>query len=122
MTQVVATRQPRQWPLWPALAASGVGVLGLAVGIPLIAMDGGGTNCRGGDALPDKTNCKDLYSTKGGGWALTAMGLGSLIGSGVLFYLHYGRSSKEQRQAHLDQIGVSPVIEGGAVLGASGRF
>ncbi len=111
----------RVWPLWPGIVAAGAGVVGLAVGIPLIAIDGKGTNCRG-DARPDNRNCQDLVSTKGGGWTLTAMGIASLAASGVLFYLHFSSKPSEQRKATVERFSFAPLPEGGVALGASGRF
>jgi hypothetical protein len=114
----------RRWPLWPAIVAGGAGVLGIAIGAPLIAIDGNGTNCRG-DPRPDNRNCADLYSTAGGGWTLTAMGIAGLATSGVLFYLHFSSKPKEQttaRSALLDRIAVAPLADGGVFVGAGGRY
>jgi len=84
------------WPLWPTLAAAGAGIVGLAVGIPLLAMNGDFTGCRGAP-LPDGRNCEDRYSTSGAGWAFTVMGIAGLATSGVLFYLYL--DSQDERQA-----------------------
>jgi hypothetical protein len=112
-------------PLWPALVAAGVGVVGIAVGAPLIAIDGNGTNCRG-DARPDKRNCQDLYATAGGGWTLTILGAMGLAASAVLFPLHFmpnrPRTPSDQPGATVHRLSFAPLPEGGAVVGASGRF
>jgi len=114
-------------PLWPAIVAAGVGVVGIAVGAPLIAIDGNGTNCRG-DARPDKRNCADLYSTAAGGWTLTILGATGLVASAVLFPLHYlprrHQTSRETpaRSATVDRFSFGPLPGGGVVVGASGRF
>jgi len=89
---------PRQWPLWPGIVAGGIGVLAVAVGAPLIAINGNGTNCVG-DPLPDKTNCQDLYKTGTAGWVFAGMGVGALVASGVLFYLHFSSKPKEEARA-----------------------
>lgn len=111
----------RVWPLWPAIVAGGVGVVGIVVGAPLVAIDGNGTNCRG-DARPDNRNCADLYKTAGGGWTLTAMGIAGLATSGVLLYLHLSTRPKEGRSASIETLAVTPVPEGGVMVGAGGRF
>jgi hypothetical protein len=117
-----APKPGRVWPLWPVLLSAGVGVVGIAVGAPLIAIDGNGTNCRG-EARADKRNCQDLYSTMAGGATLTAIGAVSLAASGVFLYLHLTSRPKEQpRTATVERFGCAPLPEGGMVFGASGRF
>jgi hypothetical protein len=106
----------RSWPLWPALASLGLGVAGLAAGIPLLALDGEPTNCIG-EPRPDARNCADLYSTAGGGWALTGVGITALTASGVFFYLHFSRGGTERST----QVSLRP-LDGGMVLSASGSF
>lgn len=110
------------WPLWPVLATAGAGVLGLAVGIPLLVIDGDPTHCVG-DPLPDTRNCEDIYSTSAGGWVMTAMGLASLAASGVLLYLYLSSRGSEKRSARagLRQVTVAP-LPGGAAIGAGGTF
>lgn len=112
----------RAWPLWPAILTASLGVVGIAVGAPLVAIDGNGTNCRG-EPREDLRNCQDLYATAAGGWTLTGLGLGSLAASGVLFYLHFSSKPKEQpRAATLDRFSFAPLPEGGIAFGAAGRF
>jgi hypothetical protein len=112
----------RVWPLWPAILAASLGVVGIAVGAPLVAIDGSGTNCRG-EPREDLRNCQDLYATAAGGWTLTGMGLGSLAASGVLFYLHFSSKPREQpRAATVDRFSFAPLPEGGVAFGAAGRF
>jgi hypothetical protein len=109
------------WPLWPALVAGGAGVVGLAVGIPLIAIDGNGTNCNG-EPRPDKLNCPDLVRTAAGGWVMTGMGIAALGASGVLLYLHLSSRPREQKRATVDRITFGPIPEGGIVVTTTGRF
>ena len=98
-----------------------MGVVGIAVGAPLIAIDGKGTNCVGDDK-PNYANCADLYNTATGGWVLTSMGLAALAGSGVMFYLHFSSKPKETgTRVGIDRFAILPTSDG-MVLGASGRF
>jgi hypothetical protein len=122
-------REGRRWPLWPVLAAAGVGVLGLAVGIPLVAMDGDPTNCRG-EPRPDGRNCQDVYSTSGAGWTFTTMGIAGLATAGVLFYLYLTSpkrdanlkgDSKVAELPWLHQVSIAPA-QGGFLMGARGTF
>jgi hypothetical protein len=124
----------QQWPLWPAIAAAGVGVAGLAIGIPLISLNGDWTNCEG-EPRADGRNCRDQYSTSGVGWTFTSMGIAGLATSGVFFYLYF-TSDKRKMTSHrsvdqlrrraagsiiLRSVQVSP-MRGGLYLGAGGRF
>ena len=109
------------WPIWPAVATGGVAVAALAVGLPLIAMDGDGTNCRG-DPGPNNRNCELLLDTATGGWVLTGIGVASLIASGVLFYLYF-RPADDPRTTQ----GAHPVLSaipvpGGVMFGTVGSF
>jgi hypothetical protein len=110
------------WPLWPALAAGGAAALALSIGIPLLVVDGNGTDCRG-SPRPDNRNCERVYSTAGGGWVMTSFGLASLAASGVLLYLHLRGEPEERRAAEhtLWQLSVVP-SERGVVVGAGGTF
>lgn len=112
-----------RWPLWPTLAAAGVGVLGLAVGIPLLSMDGDPTNCRG-EPRPDGRNCADVYSTSGAGWAMTTIGIAGLATAGVLAYFYFTSGKREKASAWLRgqrTVAVTP-LDGGLMLGAGGTF
>lgn len=121
--RAVAPEKPgKPFPLWPALAAAGVGVVGLGVGLPLLAVDGKGASCTG-TTLPNYANCESIYNTKGGGWALTALGLAGLVGTGVLLYFHFTSPSEEaSASAGFQTVGVTPMPEGGAAMGITGRF
>ena len=109
-----------KWALYSGIGLAAAGVIGIAIGAPLIAIDGKGTNCIG-DPKDDYSNCADLYSTAAGGWVLTAMGVASLAGSGVLFYLYFSKP-KETSRAGLERFAIVPTSDGGVVMGASGRF
>jgi hypothetical protein len=120
----VVTKAPGPRPAWALYSGIGlavVGVAGIAIGAPLLAIDGNGTNCIG-DPKPDYSNCRDLYNTATGGWVLTAMGVAALAGSGVLFYLYFSKPKEQATRAGLDSFAIVPTADGGAVFGASGRF
>ncbi len=110
-----------KWHLWTGIGLASLGVIGLASGIPLIAIDGEGTNCSG-PPKPNYAHCKDLYSTAGGGWVLTGMGLAALATSGVMFYLYFSAKPNERTQTGVHTALISPLQEGGWILGASGSF
>jgi len=115
----------RPWPLWPALVAGGVGLVGLGVGIPLVALDGEGAVCRG-PANDLKTNCSELYNTGTAGWLMTGLGLAAHGAGAVLTILHltvHGPSDEpEKQEAGIQSVVFSPSPSGGFILGASGRF
>ena len=116
-----ATSRPR-WALFSGIGLAAAGVLGIAVGAPLLAIDGEGTNCDG-PPMPDKSNCADLYNTGTGGWFLTGMALTALAGSGVMFYLYFfGSGANQQATSGVESFAVVPTSRGGAVFGATGRF
>ena len=118
--QKVRRRKPM--PMWPALAAAGVGVVGLSLGISFIALDGTGHGCDG-DPLADYSNCEQLWDTGTMGWIFTGLGIGALATSGVLFYFHYAGKKKEQRSAaSVPSFTVMPTANGGLYVGAAGRF
>ncbi|MBK6848530.1 MAG: hypothetical protein IPG96_13720 [Proteobacteria bacterium] len=117
---------PHRWPLWPALAATGMAAVGLAIGLPLIAIDGQGTDCRG-PARPDHRNCERLYATAGGGWVMTTVGLASLASAGALLYLYLaprrvpsGPGAPVARGI-LERLRVTPAA-GGLLVGGGGAF
>jgi hypothetical protein len=96
-----------------------MGIVGVAIGVPLIAIDGKGIDCE----VPDRIDkCKNIVSTAAGGWVLTSMGIAALGASGVLFYLHFTSKPKEQTTANVGLLTVNPIPNGGVVLSASGRF
>jgi len=107
-------------PLWPGLVAGGVGIVGLAVGIPLVAINGKYTNCRSG-TRGEKYDCADIYKTAAGGWTFTVIGIAGIVSSAILIPLHLRSTAKEKPRAHLDHLAVMPSSEG-VVLGAGGRF
>lgn len=80
------SKERRHIPWRPlGFGAVGLGIVGLAVGIPLLVIDGRPT-C---DA-PDPTRaCPEVYNTAGGGAAMIALGAIGLIGSVPLFYMDY---------------------------------
>jgi hypothetical protein len=98
---------------WRALAISSlvVGVVGIAIGAPLVAIDGNPT-CN----LPNpKTSCPDVYNTVGGGAAMLTLGIAGVAASGVLFYLDH-RARKRAAT-----VVVLP-LQGGAFVSTGGRF
>lgn len=119
----IKKRAPRRpIPLWPSLVAAGVGVLGLGVGIPLIAIDGTGTDCIG-TPLPDDMHCQTLLDTKIAGWVITGVGIAALASSGALLALHLAIRPKEEPSNRVVQaFTIMPTTDGGFMLGALGRF
>jgi hypothetical protein len=121
-TAIAPIASPREpWPMWPAIVTGAVGVVGLGAGIALLAMNGKYTDCRG-DPRADFRNCANIYDTGKAGGALAAMGGASLVASGVLFYLHFASKPSERSSAGVERFTVAPLVEGGAVVGAAGRF
>jgi hypothetical protein len=111
---VPVTRVRRHVP-WRALAFAsiGAGVVGLAIGVPLLVIDGKPT-CNS----PDPTHsCKHVYNTVGGGATLVALGGLGLLASVPLFYFdwrdHHQSGSLTLRTG---------VIASGAGLQLTGRF
>jgi hypothetical protein len=118
---VLTTPEPTPAPVqpekkmfpWRAVAITSlvVGVVGIAVGAPLVAIDGNPT-CN----LPNpKTACPDVYNTVGGGAAMLTLGIGGVAASAVLFYFDH-RARKRATTVTLLP------MQGGAYLSASGRF
>ena len=111
------------WPLWPAVVAAGIGIVGLATGIPVLSLDGEPTNCRG-TPRPDGRNCEDIYATSGPGWALTAAGIGGLAAASVFFYLYFNSNGHTERRSAsswvIPKLGLG--IDGKWTLGAIGHF
>ncbi len=109
-------REHRKFPYRPvAFASVGVGIIGLAVGIPLLVIDGRPT-C---DAPNPATQCKEVYNTIGGGGAMVAIGALGLLASIPLFYLDYRDRHRAPGTAMLLRGGPTA---GGAGLTFEGRF
>jgi hypothetical protein len=105
----------KKLPPWRPLAISAAvaGVVGLAVGISLLAIDGNPT-C----GKPDATHsCPEVYNTTGAGATLLTLGVLSGAASGVFFYLDH-RARKKSQVAVI----AVPMLSGGAFVSASGRF
>jgi hypothetical protein len=112
----VPRREHRHFPWRPvAFASVGVGIVGLAVGIPLLVIDGRPT-C---DAPNPTTQCKEVYNTVGGGATLTALGALGLAASVPLFYFDYRDRNRPPGSAML--LRGAPTA-GGAGFSFEGRF
>jgi len=106
--------QQKMFP-WRAVAITSlvVGVVGIVVGAPLVAIDGNPT-C----SLPNpRTACPDVYNTVGGGAAMLTIGIAGVAASGVLFYFDH----RARKRAAAASVAVTPLV-GGAQLTAGGRF
>jgi hypothetical protein len=115
-------KKPVPWR-WVAVGMLGVGVVGLAVGIPLIAIDGRPTCNPGNDPVTGmprdpKRFCPEVYNTAAGGGIMTAVGIASLAASGVFWYLDW----KQRRPATAPKVSLVPLLEGGAFATVSGAF
>jgi hypothetical protein len=105
--------EKRPFP-WRAVAISSlaVGLVGVVVGIPLLAIDGQPT-C----SQPNpKLTCPDVYNTVGGGAALLSLGLAGVAASGVLFYFDH-----RARKKRATTVTLLP-LDGGFFVSAGGRF
>jgi hypothetical protein len=80
-------KKPFPWR-WVAIGSLAVGVVGLAVGIPLVVIDGQPT-CNPGNGLDPRRNCPEVYDTVGGGGTMLAFGVAGLAAAGVLFYFDW---------------------------------
>jgi hypothetical protein len=97
---------------WLAIGSAALGVVGLAVGIPLLAIDGNPT-C---DMPNPRRTCPDVYNTAAAGGTLLGFGIAGLAASGVFFYL-------DHRAAHRPRPAVSLLpLPGGAFVTAGGSF
>jgi hypothetical protein len=99
---------------WRAVAISSLvaGVVGLAVGIPLLAIDGKPT-CN----LPNPTQaCPDVYNTGAGGGVMLGLGIGGLAASGVMFYMDH-----KVRTRRRPTVSLVPT-QNGLYLSASGTY
>ena len=106
--------QQKMFP-WRAVAITSlvVGVVGIAVGAPLVAIDGNPT-C---NSPNPRTSCPDVYNTIGGGAAMLTLGIAGVAASGVLFYFDH----RARKRAQAATVAVTPLL-GGAQLTAGGRF
>jgi hypothetical protein len=107
-------RKPFPWR-WVAIGSLAVGVVGLAVGIPLVVIDGRYTDCPAMTTNPMK-QCKSIENTLGGGATLTVLGSLGLAASGVLFYFDW-----RSRHQATTRVSVSP-LPGGAFVSVGRRF
>jgi hypothetical protein len=110
----VVVRERRHVP-WRALAFSsiGLGVIGVAVGVPLLVINGRPT-CSSADATH---TCKRVYNTVGGGATMVALGGIGFLASVPLFYFDY----RDRHQ--MGSLSMSTgVIAGGAGLQLTGHF
>jgi len=98
---------------WRAVAITSlvVGVVGIAVGAPLVAIDGNPT-C---NSPNPRTSCPDVYNTMGGGATMLTLGIAGVAASGVLFYLDH------RARKNATTVTLLPT-QGGAYLSAGGRF
>jgi hypothetical protein len=99
-----------------AIGSLALGVVGIAVGAPLVAIDGQPT-CTPPAGQDPRKYCKDVYNTVGGGATLLTVGILGLAGSGVLFYFDY--RSRHQRPT---TVSIVPLLTGGAMASVSTRF
>jgi len=105
-------REKKTFPWRPvAISSLVVGVVGIVVGAPLVAIDGNPTCSKPNPRM----SCPDVYNTLGGGATMLTLGLAGVAASGVLFYLDH------RARKHATQVSVSPTV-GGAAMSVSGRF
>ncbi|MCU1277610.1 MAG: hypothetical protein JWM53_1156 [bacterium] len=112
LTSPATQREKKMFP-WRAVAITSlvVGVVGLAIGIPLIAIDGNPT-C----SLPNpRQACPDVYNTVGGGAAMLTLGVAGVAASGVLFYFDH------RARKRATAVSLLP-LNGGLYLSAGGHF
>jgi hypothetical protein len=108
-------KERRHFPWRPvAFASLAVGIVGLAVGIPLVVIDGRPT-C---DAADPVHQCKEVYNTVGGGGTMLALGAIGLVASVPLFYFDY--RDRHRALTALRLFGAPAV--GGGTLTLEGRF
>lgn len=106
-------REKKGFPWRPvAIASLAAGIAGIAVGIPLLVIDGEPT-C----SLPNpKTACPEVYNTVGAGATLLTIGVAGVAASGVLFYLDHRARTRPR-----STVMVLPMV-GGVYVTAGGRF
>lgn len=115
VTETPPTPPPAEKKMFPwravAITSLVVGVVGIAIGAPLVAIDGNPT-CN----LPNpRTSCPDVYNTIGGGATMLTIGIAGVAASGVLFYLDH------RARKRATTVSVLP-LSGGAYVSAGGRF
>jgi hypothetical protein len=110
-----AEKKPIPWR-GLAIGSLALGVVGIAVGAPLVAIDGNPT-CTPMPGQDPKKVCKEVYNTAGGGGTLIAVGILGLAGSGVLFYFDY-----KSRHQPSTTVSLVPLLGGGAMASVGTRF
>ncbi len=113
--QPTVVKARRRFP-WRAVgfASLGLGIVGLAVGIPLVVIDGRPT-C---DAPDPSHTCPEVYNTAGGGAAMLAIGAIGLVASIPLLYLDWRSRSRPVSSLRL----FGAPASGGATVGLGGTF
>jgi hypothetical protein len=113
VTAPVLQPEKKGFPWRPvAIASLAAGVVGLAVGIPLLAIDGDPT-C---NKPNPRVSCPNVYNTVGGGAAMLTFGIAGLAASGVLFYFDHRARNKPH-----PSVVVIPTA-GGAFVSTGGHF
>jgi hypothetical protein len=112
----IITPAPRRKVPWRPLgfASMALGVVGLAVGIPLVVIDGKPT-C---DLPNPEVACPEVYNTAGGGATMIAIGSIAFIASIPLFYFDY--RDRHPKVSALRLRGAPTA--GGAGFALEGRF
>ena len=98
-----------------AIASLAAGVVGIAVGAALVAIDGQPT-CTPPNGGDPKKLCKNVYDTVGGGGVLLGLGLAGVAAGSVLLYFDY-----RQRHKPATHVSIAP-LPGGAAVSVGGRF
>jgi hypothetical protein len=113
VTPQPATVEKKGFP-WKAVAATSlvVGVVGIAIGAPLLAIDGQPT-C---DKPDPKHSCPEVYDTAGGGAALVTVGVLGVAAGVSLFVV-----DALVRKRNAPRVSVAP-LRGGAMLSSDWRF
>ena len=105
-------KEKKSFP-WRGMAIGSlvVGVVGIAIGAPLLAIDGQPT-C---NSPNPKTSCPNLWNTAGGGAALVTLGVLGVAAGTALFVVDYTVRHRTTR------VTVAPTL-GGAMLTSQWRF
>lgn len=121
----VTTTERKRFPWRPvAIGSLAAGVVGLAIGIPLVVIDGNPT-CTPPNGQDPHKFCKNVYNTGGGGGALVAFGVGGLAAGAALFVLDWYTAHHPPRHpqsAAVSNVAVAPLLGGGAMATVGGRF